>query len=89
MLSQTDDRARMLKRLALIVDDSRPSFMREAAIRAVQSSLAPTNPLRLESASDLLDRILPAWGVRLYRENGRAVLRKVTRPPISLADVWS
>ena len=89
MQQPDNDRARLLRRLALVVDASRPDYVREAAVAAVQKMLSPDNPLRLEAAYDLLDRVLPAWSSRLYRENGRAVLRKVTRPPISLADVWS
>lgn len=80
---------RLLKRLALVVDERRPEFVRLAAIRSVQRMLPDTNPLRSEAPESLLDRTLRPWDNRLYRENGRGILRRVTIPPASLMDVWS
>jgi hypothetical protein len=85
-----EQRARLLRRLALIVDETRPTFIRLAAIRAVQRSLAIENPLRLETAMELLDRVMPPWATRPYRNGyGRFEERLVQRPPTGLRDVWS
>jgi hypothetical protein len=88
MPTQSEDRARLLKRLALIVDESRPYSIRLAATGSVQKMLSPTNPLRSLPAEELLEQAKRSWDSRLYLENGRGVLRRVQRPPISLQDVW-
>jgi hypothetical protein len=82
-------RVALRKWLTCAVDTDRPYTIRLAAIRAIQRSLTPRNPLRLESAERLLDRTLPDWAVRGYLEDGRRVERKVTRPPLGLLDVWT
>jgi len=87
---QTEEyRTRLLKRLALIVSEDQTYRIRLAATAAVQKMLAPDNPMRLEAAADLLDRALPSWASRLYLIGGRGVMRKVSRPPTSITDVWS
>lgn len=80
---------RLRKRLGVIVSDRWSYRIRLCAVRAVQGMLPAENPLKQESAESLLDRTLQPWDVRLYLERGRGVLRTVTRPPISMRDVWS
>jgi len=86
---KSEYQVRLLKRLSIVVDLSRPDFIREAAIKSVQAMLPSENPLRLEEPSDLLERVLPSWGSRRYLVDGRGVMRTVSRPPTSLRDVWS
>jgi hypothetical protein len=90
MQPQSDSvtRARFLRRLSIIVDESRSDFIRLAAIRKVQSMLLDINPIRYETPEVLLDRIKQSWEMRPYLTGGRVQARTVQRPPISLADVW-
>ncbi|WP_433965980.1 hypothetical protein [Tunturiibacter gelidiferens] len=86
---QSEHQTKLLNRLAVIVDLSRPDYIREAAIREIQQLLPDTNPLRGEEPSELLERVLPPWGTRTYlvkRERPR--IGKVSRPPTGLRDVW-
>ena len=80
--------ARLIKRLAVVVDDAQPLRVRLCAIRAVQAMLPEVNPLRREPPEDLLDRIKRPWELRIFLVRGRGVERPVQRPPQSLADVW-
>lgn len=82
-------RLRLLKRLGVIVDEGKPYRIRLCATRSIQAMLPDSNPLKRESAEDLLDRILQPWDSRVYLERGRGQLRTVSRPPRSLRDVWS
>ena len=86
--AQSEHQKKLLNRLAVIVDLSRPDYVRESAIREVQQMLPSTNPLRLVQPSDLLERVLQPWETRVYMEQGRGVKRVVTRPPASLRDVF-
>lgn len=83
-----DNRARLLRRLAVVVDDRWTYQIRLSAVQAIQVSLPDGNPLRGENAEQLLDRALKPWDCRLYLQNGRGIMRRVSRPPISLRDVW-
>lgn len=87
--SHTVWHGRLLRRLNVIVDDRWAYSIRLAAVKAAQQMLDDRNPLRSRSAEDLLDSVLQPWDVRLYLERGRGVLRTVTRPPISMRDVWA
>jgi hypothetical protein len=78
-------RARLRRRLTVITEDDRPS-VRLAAIRAVQSMLPNDDALARESPESLLRRVLVPWSKRAYRGGGPD--RQVTRPPLSLMDVW-
>jgi len=80
--------SRLLRRLTVIVDVDRPAFIRTAAIKAVVAVLPSGNPLRTASNEELLDRVKAPWDLRMYLENGRGVLRRVTRPPVCLADCF-
>lgn len=80
-------KARLRKRLAVVAGDW-PYQVRIAAIKSVQSMLDADNPLRRESADDLLERVLRPWDRRIYLVAGRGVERQVTRPPLGLRDVW-
>ena len=87
-LDPSAERARLLKRLAVVVSEDWPYTVRRAAIRAVQSMLPDVNPLKRVPADALLDQIKPPWETRTYLERGRGVRRPVQRPPQSIADVW-
>lgn len=87
--SHTEWHGRLLRRLAVVVNEHWTYSIRLAAIKAVQSMLPDGNPLKQENPENLLDRALPAWGTRLYLEGGRRITRRVCRPPVSLRDVWS
>ena len=84
----SEHRARLLRRLAVAADIHQPYSIRLAAVAAVLKMLPTANPLRSATAEELLERMKQPWDVRLYLENGRGVERQVTRPPVSLADVW-
>jgi hypothetical protein len=90
MQPQSEDRARLLRRLALVVDGSRPDYIREAAGAAVQRMLSPGNPLRSKTAAELLSEIKQPWETKAVRNQwGRYEQRPVCRPlPESPADVW-
>jgi hypothetical protein len=90
MPTQQDDeyRARLLKRLALVADESRPEEIRLAATSAVQKMLPVGNPLRSIPAEELLNQAKRPWQTRLVLQDGRGVERRVQRPPQSIADVW-
>lgn len=79
---------RLRKRLAVVVDEGHSYQVRLSAVRAIQASLDADNPLRRESADDLLERVLRPWEKRIFLVAGRGVERQVTRPPVSLRDVW-
>jgi hypothetical protein len=81
-------RVRLRKRLAVVADYGWPYQVRIAAIKSVQSMLDADNPLRRESADDLLERVLRPWAKRTYLVAGRGVERQVTRPPVSLRNLW-
>lgn len=85
----SESHARLLRRLAVVADEGRPEFIRLAAIRSVQAMLPDANPLARESSDQLLDRVLRPWDVRAYLVAGRGVMRTVSRPPISMRDVWA
>jgi hypothetical protein len=82
-------RARLLRRLAVVVDEGKPHGIRRAAVVAVQSMLRDGNPLKAEDPDNLLERTLPAWGNRLYLIAGRRRYARVQRPPTALSDVWA
>lgn len=81
-------KARLLMRLGVVVDEGFSYQVRLSAVRAIQAMLDADNPLRRESADDLLDRVLRPWDKRIYLVAGRGVERQVTRPPAGLRDVW-
>jgi hypothetical protein len=90
MPPQTEEsRARYLRRLGLVADESRSHVVRLAAVRSIQRMLPPAHPFRLETAESLLNRTKQPWETRLYLVNGRGVKGYVQRPPMSIADVWS
>jgi hypothetical protein len=90
MKSATEEsRARYIRRLSLITDESRPHVVRLAAVRSVQRMMPPAHPFRSETAESLLDRIKQPWEPRVYLVSGRSVKGLVKRPPTSLADLWS
>lgn len=82
-------RVRMLRRLAVVADEAKPEFIRIAAIRSIQKMLPSGNPLAREPSDQLLDRILRPWDSRMYLVAGRGVMRTVSRPPVSMRDVWA
>jgi hypothetical protein len=90
MPPQTEDaKARYIRRLGLVTDESRPHVVRLAAVRSIQRMLPPGHPFRNETADGLLDRMKQPWETRVHLVNGRGVKGRVQRPPMSLADVWS
>jgi hypothetical protein len=88
MLTPSEARELLIGRLAVIVDEDRPDFIRRAVVKEVQGMLAPGHPLRERTPEQLLNEIKPAWGTGLYLEGGRGIERRVQRPPQSIADVW-
>jgi hypothetical protein len=82
------ERKRLLRRLAVVVDEHWPDRVRLAAVRAIQGMLSRDNPLRGAAAGGLLDTVKSSWGSRLEVVGGRAVERPVRRPPQSLSDLW-
>jgi hypothetical protein len=88
MQPQTEEsRARYIRRLGLVTDESRPHVVRLAAVRSIQRMLSPAHPFQSETAESLLDRILQPWETRIHLVNGRGVKGRVLRPPMSIADV--
>jgi hypothetical protein len=88
MMPNDEYRARLLKRLALVVSDEKTYRIRLCAVRSIQASLPAGNPLKWVEAEELLDRASKPWDSRLYLIGGRGQLRRVSRPPVSLSDVW-
>jgi len=82
------ERKRWLHALAVVVDESLPEGMRLAGIVRVQSGLHDNNSLKNIRAQALLDRVLPRWSERPYLEGGRVIMKRVSNPPVSVADVW-
>jgi hypothetical protein len=82
-------RVRLRKRLTVVADEGHSYQVRLSAVRSIQAMLDADNPLRRESPDDLLERVLRPWGRRIYLVAGRGVERQVTRPPVSLRDVWA
>jgi hypothetical protein len=82
------DHKRWLHALCCVADASLPEGMRLAAIIRVQEGLPEVNPLKHTRAQALLQRVLPPWSERPYLEGGRAVWRRISFPPVSVADVW-
>lgn len=81
-------KARLIRRLAIVVDEHRTNTVRIAAVRAVQQMLDPTHPLRSERPDDLLGSVLWPWDRREELRGGRWVQCTVARPPKGLGDVW-
>ena len=81
-------KARLLRRLAVVVDLAQTYHVRLCAVRAVQGMLDPSSSLRREDAHELLSRALNAWDKRPVIVNQRTAWITVRRPPQSLADVW-
>jgi hypothetical protein len=90
VLTKAEEREqkRWLHALAVVTDQSKPEGMRLAAIVRVQSGLHDSSSLKHTKAPALLNRVLPPWSEREYREGGRVVMKRVSNPPISVADVW-
>jgi hypothetical protein len=90
MQPQSDSvtRARFMRRLSIIVDESRSDFIRLAAIRKVQAMLPEINPIRLQNLEKLLDSVKRPWETRPYLIGGRPQMRPVKRPPQTIGDLW-
>ena len=88
--AQQRRRGRLLRRLALIVDDTLQERTRLASIRAVQKMLPAGNPLKEERPESLLNQVKHPWSTRPVRTqpHGRIETGRVNRPPVSLADIW-
>jgi len=82
------ERRRWLHALAVVADGSLSQEMRLAAIVRVKAGLPDSHSLKNTRAEALLKRVLPPWSERPYMEGGRAVMRRISSPPTSLADVW-
>jgi hypothetical protein len=81
-------KARLLRRLAVVVDDGQTYMVRIAAIRAVQEMFDVDSSIRCEDAHSLLDRVLNSWDTREELRGGRYAECRVKRPPEGLRDVW-
>jgi hypothetical protein len=79
---------RWLHALRIVADTAQPEEMRLAALVRVQAGLPDINPLKHVRTPVLLQRVLPGWAERTYLQNGRGVLLRVSRPPVSIADVF-
>jgi hypothetical protein len=88
--SEDVQRRRFEHRLAVAADDGFPSYVRLAAVRAIQSILPEGSTLRSASAESLLSRIKQPWETRMHKNaHGRYVEGPVLRPfPTSLRDLW-
>jgi len=75
MLSPSEARELLIRRLAVIVDEDRPDFIRRAVAKEVpgspskskevQGTLQPGHPLRAKTPAELLAEIKPPWASRL------------------------
>jgi hypothetical protein len=77
----------MLDRLAIVADPSQTEAVRMVALAGLVACLPVSHPYRSEPLGRLYDRLKQPWHSRLYLENGHAVERLVSRPPVSLADI--
>jgi hypothetical protein len=85
---QQRQKERWLHALRIVSDLTLPEEMRLAALVRVQAGLADINPLKHVRTPVLLQRVLPPWAERTYLRNGRGVLLRVSRPPVSISDVF-
>ena len=88
-----DDRGakdRLVRYLALIVDDAVPPTVRLAICGAVLDGLPQGHPLRHRTSCDLVESVLDPWQTKTAWNVGRRAWeeRTVTRPPTTLSDVW-
>jgi hypothetical protein len=84
---QSEERE-LLRRLAVIANEDRPDFIRCATIAEIQTMFAPGHALRSKSPAELLAEVKPPWGTRLYLVGGRAIEKRVQRPPQTIQDLW-
>ena len=82
------ERRRWLHALAVVADGSLSQEIRLAAVVRVQAGLPDSSSLKHIKAPALLGRVLPPWSEREYLEGGRVVMKRISSPPTSLADVW-
>lgn len=82
-------KARLLRRLSVVVDLGQTYHVRLCAVRAVQSMLDSRSSLRGEDAHELLARTLNPWDRRQELRSGRYAQVTVKRPPAGLRDVWT
>ena len=79
---------RWLHALRIVTDASLPEETRLAALTRVQNGIPDINPIKHVRTTVLLQRVLPHWAERIYMKNGRGVELRVSRPPVSIADVF-
>ena len=84
----TKDEQRWFHAMKVVADPTLSDRHRAAAINRIKEMLPESNSLKRIKTSRLLDTVLPPWAERVYLVNGRGVERQVTRPPVSLADLW-
>lgn len=86
-----DVKARLLRRLGVVVDLRFSHHVRRAAVLAIQNSMDGDHPLRWLDPDELVFRVLDPWAERAYYAPGSRgpSVRRVTRPPLVLSDVWS
>jgi hypothetical protein len=82
-------KARLMKRLTVVVDTGQTHQIRLAAIRAVQQMYGPDSSLRKEGADDLLGRVLNPWDRKETEVDRRTCWIPVKRPPQGVRDVWA
>jgi hypothetical protein len=82
-------RSRLLRRLAIVCNDSLSYQIRRAAVIAVQAMMGEGSSIHGETPDSLLDRVSNPWDRVEQLRGGRYAMVTVSRPPRSLRDVWS
>lgn len=80
-------RARLRRRLAVVVDEGLSYRIRISAVKAIQAMMSDHSISR-ENPDDLLARVLRPWQTRERLIGNRMARVPVTRPPVSVMDVW-
>ena len=83
-----NDDPRFLRLLASIADTTLPQNERMAALEELMEDWLPeSHPYRSEPLWSLFDRLKAPHEERLWRIQGRGILKRVARPPVCLQDI--